>query len=64
MHYKKTQLWWEVLDNKVMVYNEESKLSFNVKLFIRNFKDKWKKYFIPIYLCVEMMDKVFITFIT
>lgn len=64
MHYKKTQLWWEVLDNKVMVYNEESKLSFNVKLFITNFKDKWKKYFIPIYLCVEMMDKVFITFIT
>ena len=64
MHYKKTQLWWEVLDNKVMVYNEESKLSFNVKLFIRNFKDKWKKYFIPICLCVEMMDKVFITFIT
>ena len=63
MHYKKTQLWWEVLDNKVMVYNEESKLSFNVKLFITNFKDKWKKYFIPIYLCVEMMDKVFITFI-
>lgn len=64
MHYKKTQLWWEVLDNKVMVYNEESKLSYNVKLFITNFKDKWKKYFIPIYLCVEMMDKVFITFIT
>lgn len=64
MHYKKTQLWWEVLDNKVMVYNEESKLSYNVKLFITNFRDKWKKYFIPIYLCVEMMDKVFITFIT